>query len=131
MVESRRGGETGVSEIQLLEGDAVWQAAADGRCERTDAVICAAPGHRSSRILRRRVRLDPFTAGTRLYPCHVRPSEHTMRGLRPSPQPGVFRPRFVDERDPGVGVFPQRKQIVVDASRLAGVARERQRSRQL
>ncbi len=31
LIESRRGGETGVSEIQLLEGDAVWQAAADGR----------------------------------------------------------------------------------------------------
>ena len=31
LVESRRGGETGVSEIQMLEGDAVWQAAADGR----------------------------------------------------------------------------------------------------
>ncbi len=31
LVESRRGGETGVSEIQLIEGDAVWQAAADGR----------------------------------------------------------------------------------------------------
>ena len=31
LVEGRRGGETGVSEIQLLEGDAVWQAAADGR----------------------------------------------------------------------------------------------------
>lgn len=31
MVESRRGGETGVSEVQLLEGDAVWQAAAAGR----------------------------------------------------------------------------------------------------
>lgn len=31
MVESRRGGETGVAEVQLLEGDAVWQAAADGR----------------------------------------------------------------------------------------------------
>lgn len=31
MVESRRGGESGVREIQLLEGDAVWQAAADGR----------------------------------------------------------------------------------------------------
>ncbi|MDA1049470.1 MAG: hypothetical protein O3C40_03190 [Planctomycetota bacterium] len=31
MVEARRGGETGVSEIQLLAGDAVWQAAADGR----------------------------------------------------------------------------------------------------
>lgn len=31
LIESRRGGETGVNEIQLLEGDAVWQAAADGR----------------------------------------------------------------------------------------------------
>jgi len=31
MIESRRGGETGVDEIQLIEGDAVWQAAADGR----------------------------------------------------------------------------------------------------
>ena len=31
MVEARRGGETGVSEIHMLEGDAVWQAAADGR----------------------------------------------------------------------------------------------------
>lgn len=31
MIESRHGGETGVSDIQLLEGDAVWQAAADGR----------------------------------------------------------------------------------------------------
>jgi hypothetical protein len=31
MVESRRGGETGVREIQLLEGDAVWRAAAEGR----------------------------------------------------------------------------------------------------
>ncbi len=31
MVEARRGGETGVSEIQLIEGDAVWQAAAEGR----------------------------------------------------------------------------------------------------
>jgi hypothetical protein len=31
MVESRRGGETGVSEIQLVEGDDVWKAAAEGR----------------------------------------------------------------------------------------------------
>jgi hypothetical protein len=31
MVESRLGGETGVSEIQMLEGDAVWQAAEEGR----------------------------------------------------------------------------------------------------
>lgn len=31
MVEARRGGEVGISEIQLLEGDAVWKAAAEGR----------------------------------------------------------------------------------------------------
>ena len=31
MVEARRGGETGVQAIQLLEGDAVWQAASEGK----------------------------------------------------------------------------------------------------
>ena len=31
MIESRRGGETGVAEIQLIEGDDVWQAAKNGR----------------------------------------------------------------------------------------------------
>jgi hypothetical protein len=31
MVERRRGGETGVKSVQLIEGDAVWQAGADGR----------------------------------------------------------------------------------------------------
>jgi hypothetical protein len=30
MIESRQGGETGVQEIQLIEGDAVWKAAKDG-----------------------------------------------------------------------------------------------------
>ena len=31
IVESRKGGETGVSEIQLVEGDDVWKAADEGR----------------------------------------------------------------------------------------------------
>jgi hypothetical protein len=31
MVESRQGGESGVSEIQLLEGEDVWKAAEEGR----------------------------------------------------------------------------------------------------
>lgn len=37
-VESRRGGETGVGEIQLLEGDAVWKAAEEGRWSESLAV---------------------------------------------------------------------------------------------
>jgi hypothetical protein len=34
MVERRRGGETGVRTVQLLEGDAVWKAGEDGRYSR-------------------------------------------------------------------------------------------------
>jgi len=30
MVESRRGGETGITHVQFLQGDALWQAAKDG-----------------------------------------------------------------------------------------------------
>ena len=34
MVERRRGGETGVKAVQLIEGDQVWQAGRDGRWSR-------------------------------------------------------------------------------------------------
>jgi len=34
MIERRRGGETGVRAVQLLEGDEVWQAGEDGRWSR-------------------------------------------------------------------------------------------------
>lgn len=35
LVESRRGNETGVAKIEFLEGDAVWQAATEGRWSRS------------------------------------------------------------------------------------------------
>ncbi len=31
MIERRKGGETGIKSVQMLQGDAVWQAGADGR----------------------------------------------------------------------------------------------------
>ena len=40
MVERRRGGETGVKAVQLLEGDAVWKAGEEGRCSK--ALLTAA-----------------------------------------------------------------------------------------
>ena len=31
MIERRKGGETGVRSVQMIEGDAVWKAGAEGR----------------------------------------------------------------------------------------------------
>jgi hypothetical protein len=42
MVERRRGGETGVAAVQCLDGDAVWQAARDGRWSRELAEVACA-----------------------------------------------------------------------------------------
>lgn len=46
MVERRRGGERGIAAVQCLEGDAVWQAAADGLWSRELAEAAAATGER-------------------------------------------------------------------------------------
>ena len=41
MVERRRGGETGVKAVQLLQGDAVWKAGDEGRYSKESADGCA------------------------------------------------------------------------------------------
>jgi len=50
MVEVRRGGETGVASVETLRGDAIWQAAKDGRWSRHlfEAALDAAPRLRKS-----------------------------------------------------------------------------------
>ncbi len=47
MVERRRGGETGLVAVQCLEGEAVWQAGADGLWSRELADAAAAVGKTS------------------------------------------------------------------------------------
>ena len=48
MVERRRGGETGLAAVQCLEGEAVWQAGADGLWSRQLAAAAAAVGKTSA-----------------------------------------------------------------------------------
>ena len=48
MVERRRGGETGLAAVQCLEGEAVWQAGADGLWSRELAAAAAAVGKTSA-----------------------------------------------------------------------------------
>ena len=40
MIERRKGGETGVKAVQMIEGDAVWKAGAEGRWSK-DLLISA------------------------------------------------------------------------------------------
>ena len=48
MVERRQGGETGLAAVQCLEGEAVWQAGADGLWSRELADAAAAVGKTSA-----------------------------------------------------------------------------------
>ena len=52
IVEARCGGETGVDDVQFLEGDAVWQAAIDGRwsIELGKAAMCAEKGKHAGKL---------------------------------------------------------------------------------
>ncbi|MGC3967417.1 MAG: hypothetical protein QM775_08630 [Pirellulales bacterium] len=61
IVEGRRGGETGVANVQLLTGDAVDQAAADGRWSRTlfDAAMDAEEALNARRAERPAIGLRP------------------------------------------------------------------------
>jgi hypothetical protein len=68
LVEARRGGETGVSEVQLLEGDDVWQAARDGRWS-----YALAEAAMNADVPRPVGRLEEFSehAGDKPRPVHV------------------------------------------------------------
>ncbi len=62
IVEARQGGETGIASVQFLEGDALWNAASDGRWSTTlaDAAMAAeiGPGKPPLRDL---VKTAPFS----------------------------------------------------------------------
>ncbi len=52
MIESRRGGETGVSRVEFLTGDALWKAADDGRWSRelAERAMIAERGNREGNL---------------------------------------------------------------------------------
>lgn len=62
MVESRQGGETGISEVQYFEGDALWKAADEGRWSE-DLATAAMAAELGGRIppLREMLKLPEFS----------------------------------------------------------------------
>ncbi|HXY37767.1 MAG TPA: hypothetical protein VEI07_26310 [Planctomycetaceae bacterium] len=82
MVERRRGGETGIKSVQLIEGPAVWQAGEQGRyCKR----LLEAALSRSDKILGKTTE-------------DARPQDLVGSGVLPQivPQPAAY---FIERRD--------------------------------
>jgi hypothetical protein len=82
MVERRRGGETGIKSVQLIEGPAVWQAGDQGRYSKR---LLEAALSRSDKILGKTVE-------------DARPQDLVGSGVLPRivPQPAAY---FIERRD--------------------------------
>jgi hypothetical protein len=82
MVERRRGGETGVKSVQLIEGDSVWQAGEQGRYSKR---LLEAALSRSDKIMGKTVE-------------DARPQDLVGSGVLPKivPQPAAY---FIERRD--------------------------------
>ncbi|HEV7999351.1 MAG TPA: hypothetical protein VGP63_05695 [Planctomycetaceae bacterium] len=82
MVERRRGGETGIKSVQLIEGDSVWQAGEQGRYSRR---LLEAALSRSDKIMGKTVE-------------DARPQDLVGSGVLPKivPQPAAY---FIERRD--------------------------------
>jgi len=82
MVERRRGGETGIKSVQLIEGDAVWQAGEQGRYSKR---LLEAALSRSDKIMGKTVE-------------DARPQDLVGSGVLPKivPQPAAY---FIERRD--------------------------------
>lgn len=78
IIESRKGGESGVARLQFLEGDALWNAAQEGRWSTAlaDAAMAAELGA-GAKPIRELVKQEPFNA----QPIHGILIEH-VDGLR-------------------------------------------------
>ncbi|HET6324704.1 MAG TPA: hypothetical protein VFG04_08395 [Planctomycetaceae bacterium] len=82
MVERRRGGETGIKSVQLIEGDSVWQAGEQGRYSKR---LLEAALSRSDKIMGKTVE-------------DARPQDLVGSGVLPKivPQPAAY---FIERRD--------------------------------
>jgi len=97
--------------------------------ERGEAVQRLAPAGREGEACSQVVPMCRHPARCRL--CHRNNGGTTRAGCARLWQPCGFSPSHLDHRDLGVSILPQHQEIAVGAFRLHGIARERERSRQL